>query len=126
MSQNGALPIYRWDNGKVHEKASQIVCNYTAHNILTHKGDFILSHPMKGYSNGSGYTARRGEMMAVMFEYFQKLGIELHTNADVREYFETEQSAGVVVNGQNWVADVVICADGVRKSSEFPCERIRN
>lgn len=107
------MPIYRWDNGKVHEKASRVVCNYTAHNILTSQGELLLSHPMKGYSDGSGYTARRGDMMAVMFEYFQKLGIELHTNADVREYFETDDSAGVVVNGERWVADAVICADGV-------------
>ena len=68
---------------------------------------------MKGYSDGSGYTARRGDMMGVMFEYFQKLGIELHTNAYVKEYFETEDSAGVVVNGQRWTAHAVICADGV-------------
>ncbi|ROV97852.1 hypothetical protein VSDG_04893 [Cytospora chrysosperma] len=113
ISQNGALPIYRWDGGNVHKKAKSIICNYTHHNILTSKGEFLLSHPMKGYSDGSGYTARRGDMMAVMFEYFQKLGIELHTNADVREYFETEESAGVVVNGKHWTADAVLCADGV-------------
>ncbi|KAI1171109.1 hypothetical protein F4777DRAFT_71132 [Nemania sp. FL0916] len=113
ISQNGALPIYRWDNGKVHEQASHIVCNYTTHNILTHQGEFLLSHGMKGYSAGSGYTARRGDMMRVMFEYLLKLGIEYHTNAEVREYFETEDSAGIVVNGRRWVADAVICADGV-------------
>lgn len=113
ISQNGALPIYRWDNGKVHERASHIVCNYKRHDIHTSKGEFLLSHSMKGYSDGSGYTARRGDMMRVMFDYFQKLGIELHTNAEVREYFESEDSAGIVVDGQRWAADAVICADGV-------------
>lgn len=51
--------------------------------------------------------------MLVMFEYFQKLGIELHLNADVRDYYETDSSAGFTVNGQRWEGDAVLCADGV-------------
>jgi 2-polyprenyl-6-methoxyphenol hydroxylase-like FAD-dependent oxidoreductase len=48
-----------------------------------------------------------------MYEYFQKLGLQVHLNADVRDYFETDSSAGFTVNGQRWEADAVICADGV-------------
>ncbi|KAL4945216.1 hypothetical protein BDV06DRAFT_219604 [Aspergillus oleicola] len=113
ISQNGALPMWRWDNGQVHEKMSRISCNYVRHNIHRSTGELLLSHSMKGYSAGSGYTGRRGDLMLVMFEYFQKLGIELHLNADVRDYFETDSSAGFTVDGQRWEADAVLCADGV-------------
>lgn len=71
---------------------------------------------MKGYSAGSGYTGRRGDLMLSMFEYFQKLDIELHLNANVREFFETDHCAGFTVNGQRWEADAVICADGVHSA----------
>ncbi|GFG20486.1 efflux pump antibiotic resistance protein [Aspergillus udagawae] len=91
--QNGALPIYKWDAGKVHQRAARISCNYARHNIYNSKRKFLLSHSMKGYSAGSGYMGRRGELMGVMYQYFQKLGLEVHLNADE--------------------ADAVICADGV-------------
>ncbi|KAL4915047.1 hypothetical protein BDW62DRAFT_204025 [Aspergillus aurantiobrunneus] len=113
ISQNGALPIYKWDDGRVHQKASRISCNYARHNIHRHTGELLLSHSMKGYSAGSGYTGRRGELMLVLFEHFQELGIELHLNADVRDYFETNTTAGFTVHGQRWEADAVLCADGV-------------
>ncbi|KAK6811870.1 hypothetical protein RU639_012313 [Aspergillus parasiticus] len=116
ISQNGTLPIYKWDNGMVQQKAAEICCNYATHKIHTSKGELLLSHPMKGYSAGSGYTGRRGDLLLCMFEYFQKLEIELHLNANVKEFFETDDSAGVIVNSQRWEADAVICADGVHSA----------
>jgi 2-polyprenyl-6-methoxyphenol hydroxylase-like FAD-dependent oxidoreductase len=48
-----------------------------------------------------------------MYEYAISLGVKFTFGARVSEYFETEGSAGIVINGQKHEGDFVIGADGV-------------
>ena len=63
---------------------------------------------------GKSFNGHRGEIHEIVFQYALNLGIEIRLGHNVEEYFETELEAGVVSNGQRFVGDVVLAADGVR------------
>jgi hypothetical protein len=52
-----------------------------------------------------------------MYEYAISLGVKFTFGARVTEYFETERSAGIVINGQKHEGDFVIGADGVHSKA---------
>jgi 2-polyprenyl-6-methoxyphenol hydroxylase-like FAD-dependent oxidoreductase len=45
------------------------------------------------------------------------MGIDIRFGQQVTEYWETDEAAGVVTNGERLTADVVIGADGVRSKA---------
>lgn len=49
-----------------------------------------------------------------MYEHAQSLGIDIRHDCSVTDYWETDQLAGVVVNGEKIAVDCVICAEGIR------------
>ena len=63
---------------------------------------------------GKSFNGHRGEIHEIVFQYALNMGIEIRLGHNVEEYFETELEAGVVSNGQRFVGDVVLAADGVR------------
>jgi 2-polyprenyl-6-methoxyphenol hydroxylase-like FAD-dependent oxidoreductase len=96
---------------------------------------------------GPRLSGHRGEMHAAIYKHVQERGIDVRLGHRVSDYFETDEEAGVVVNGERLTADVVFAAEGVRspgrkivlgfedkpKSSGyavyrawFPAERLRN
>jgi 2-polyprenyl-6-methoxyphenol hydroxylase-like FAD-dependent oxidoreductase len=48
-----------------------------------------------------------------MYEYAISLGVKFTFGARVSEYFETERSTGIIINGQKHVGDFVIGTGGV-------------
>jgi flavin-dependent dehydrogenase len=45
-----------------------------------------------------------------MFEYAQEIGVDCHLGTFVDEYFEEEDRAGIIVNGERLEADLLIAA----------------
>jgi hypothetical protein len=45
-----------------------------------------------------------------MFEYARDLGVDCHLGVTVDEYFEEGEKAGIIVNGERHVADLLITA----------------
>ena len=49
-----------------------------------------------------------------MFQYAKSIGIECHVGTYVDKYFEEQDKAGIIVNGERFEADLLIAA-------VFPC-----
>lgn len=83
--------------------------------------------PQKIYGSNS-YNGRRGEIHDVLLKYAQKIGVDIRFKQNVTEYWEDEKAgkAGVIVNGEKFVADIVVGADGVRsRARELVLVRIQ-
>lgn len=81
------------------------VIEYTGYDL----GEFEL----RGYNRGDGYTLNRGTLVTVMYEHARELGIDIRLNSPVTDYWETDYEGGVVVHGERFAADCVLCAEGV-------------
>jgi 2-polyprenyl-6-methoxyphenol hydroxylase-like FAD-dependent oxidoreductase len=63
---------------------------------------------------GKRFNGHRGEIHEVVWNHAIDVGVEIRLGCKVQEYFETEEEAGVVVNGERIMGDVVLAGDGVR------------
>ncbi|KAF2646455.1 putative monooxygenase [Massarina eburnea CBS 473.64] len=63
---------------------------------------------------GKRFGGHRGEIHEVVWNHAIEQGVEIKLASKVEEYFETESEAGVVVNGERVIGDVVLAGDGVR------------
>jgi NADPH-dependent 2,4-dienoyl-CoA reductase/sulfur reductase-like enzyme len=52
-----------------------------------------------------------------MYEYAKELGVEFHLGVFVDEYFEREDAAGIIIQGERVEADLLIAAVS-------PCNRL--
>lgn len=66
---------------------------------------------------GSRYNGHRGEIHRIVYDHAVEVGVEIRLAQEVTEYFESEDEAGVVSNGERIVGDVVLGADGVRSKA---------
>ncbi|KAF2461171.1 hypothetical protein BDY21DRAFT_140326 [Lineolata rhizophorae] len=118
ITANAAQIIAKWGNGKVHSQIEPLLCTWAANNIRKHDtGEIIFPQPMDGYAAGSGYTGPRGPMAMIFANHCRELGIPINLGKRVTEYFETENEAGIVVDGQRISADCVIACDGVKSAA---------
>lgn len=86
--------------------------------IYNTKGELLTRSEMVGYGRGYGYPCHRGELVMVFYDYAKTLpGVEFRLGHRVTEYWETEDQAGVVIDGQRLGADIVIGADGVHSKA---------
>ena len=60
------------------------------------------------------HPGHRGEIHEVCWNHALEVGVDIRLGCKVQGYFETETEAGVVVNGERIVGDVVLAGDGVR------------
>lgn len=93
---------------------------------IIHKSDGLLMKTWKGETlfkqtwsdeaktYGKAYNGHRGEIHEIVYQYALDIGIDLRLGHNVENYFEMEHEAGVVANGERFVGDVVLAADGVR------------
>ncbi|KIY48801.1 FAD/NAD(P)-binding domain-containing protein [Fistulina hepatica ATCC 64428] len=78
-------------------------------------GRFIIALADEGVQT---IALSRRELHHILCEYAASLGIEVAFRTRVKEYFETDTNAGVVLDdGRRLEADVVIAADGVGSTS---------
>jgi 2-polyprenyl-6-methoxyphenol hydroxylase-like FAD-dependent oxidoreductase len=63
---------------------------------------------------GKAYNGHRGEIHEIVYQYALDVGINIRLGHKVEDYFETDDEAGVIANGERFVGNVVLAADGVR------------
>ena len=65
------------------------------------------------------FNGHRGELHEVVFNYARhELGIPIHLGYRIKEYFENDNEAGVILeNGERVTADAVVGSDGVRSKA---------
>jgi len=117
ITGNAAQIISKWGDGKVNEQLRPILCDYAFMTIHKSTGEKILTQRMDGYSSGSGYAANRGGIQIIFYEYAKELGIEFHLGKRITEYFEDDDKAGIVVDGERVTADCVLACDGVHSKA---------
>ncbi|KAG9234150.1 putative monooxygenase [Amylocarpus encephaloides] len=91
-----------------HETNKILIKNWKGENILRQ------SWAEKERPYGKNYNGHRGAIHETMYKYALNIGIDIRLGHKVVDYFETETEAGVVANGERFVCDVVLAADGVR------------
>jgi 2-polyprenyl-6-methoxyphenol hydroxylase-like FAD-dependent oxidoreductase len=75
-------------------------------------GSFPISNP-----NGPSLAIYRSKLHKLLYEYASQLGIPVEFSATATEFFEADDSSGVVLSdGRKLTADVVVAADGVRSN----------
>lgn len=65
---------------------------------------------------------RWGDLHQIFLNTAREYGADVRFECSVTRYFETEESAGVEVDGKEYIADVVIGADGMPPFSESVSE----
>ncbi|GAB1204957.1 hypothetical protein APSETT445_003623 [Aspergillus pseudonomiae] len=113
VGANGARVIRRWANGRVHDDLQELRCEGNDLHVFDATGKFLMVYPLSGYERGSGYTLNRGALVWRMYRHACELGIDIRLGCSVSEYWETDQGAGVVTDGDQIEGDCVILADGV-------------
>lgn len=66
---------------------------------------------------GKRFNGHRGEIHKILYDHAVEQGVEIRLGQKVTEYFELEDGAGVISNGEKIVADVILAADGVRSKA---------
>lgn len=61
--------------------------------------------------------SNRGMLQRLMLDYAKSLGIKIRFGTRIREYFEEEDHAGVVIDGERLIADGVVAADGIHSAA---------
>ncbi|KAF2175286.1 FAD/NAD(P)-binding domain-containing protein [Zopfia rhizophila CBS 207.26] len=111
---NGSRAFERWP-GVI--EAMQRVARQTAWLDLYYwKGKFVTRQSFAGERAwGHRINGHRGELHNIIYNHAKDRGIDIRLGQRVTDYFETDESAGVVVNEKTRiVADVVVAAEGVR------------
>jgi 2-polyprenyl-6-methoxyphenol hydroxylase-like FAD-dependent oxidoreductase len=95
-------------------------------NPIIHKSDGLLIKTYLGETltrqtwekerpaYGKAYNGHRGEIHEIVYHHALDIGIDIRLGHKVDDYFETDDEAGVIANGERFVGDVVLAADGVR------------
>lgn len=120
LPANGGRIFAKWGNGVIHETLLPLLSQTKVAMMHDAAGKVICADTLEGYSPPGGYTINRRELVWVLFEHAQSLGIDIRLDSLVTGYWETDTQAGVVVNGERIAADCVICSDGVHSSARLP------
>ncbi|KZP01355.1 monooxygenase [Calocera viscosa TUFC12733] len=112
---NAGRIFMRWG---LHDKFWPVCTHLRQFHLHTWKGDLIDNTVLKPRADGIyHYNGHRGELHKILIEHAIEMGIDLRFGQQVTEYWETDDAAGVVVNGERLTADVVVGADGVRSKA---------
>ncbi|KAH7155948.1 FAD binding domain-containing protein [Dactylonectria macrodidyma] len=121
VPSNAANVVRKWANGAVDERLSKVVTYCEIMEMHNSKGELIINSNLGGYSGGKGkghgYPAHRGDLAMAFYDHAKDLGVEFMLGHRVLEYFEDENEAGVVIDGQKITADCVIGADGIHSKA---------
>jgi 2-polyprenyl-6-methoxyphenol hydroxylase-like FAD-dependent oxidoreductase len=117
FGSNSSRIFQRWPG--VPDKLTPICHNSQCLKYKTWQGDDIYTQwwGSEEENFGKRYNGHRGEIHKIIFEHAISQGVEIRLGQQVTEYFESENQAGVVSNGEQIVGDVVLGADGVRSKA---------
>jgi 2-polyprenyl-6-methoxyphenol hydroxylase-like FAD-dependent oxidoreductase len=110
---NGARNFERWPG--VIEAMQKVARQTTWLDLYSWKGEFVTRQNFEEEKNwGPRINGHRGELYSIIHQHAVERGIEIRLGQRVTDYFEDEERAGVIVNGKEMFADVVVAAEGVR------------
>lgn len=110
---NGARNFERWPG--VIEAMQKVARQTTWLDLYSWKGEFVTRQSFeKEKTWGPRINGHRGELYGIIHAHVVERGIEIRLGQRVTDYFEDGEKAGVVVNGEEMFADVVVAAEGVR------------
>lgn len=114
FAPNSGKIFQRWPG--IEAKLEPIIHKSDGLRIKTWLGEDICHQTWtaeeKAY--GRAFNGHRGEIHEIVYEHALDLGIDIRLGHRVQDYFENENEAGVIANGQRFVGDIVLAADGVR------------
>lgn len=114
FGSNAARAFHKW--GNVFETLEPLTYKSPGIDYFNWEGRFVTRQNWdteKKWGPGS-ISGHRGEIHMIVVQYAINRGIDVRFGQDVTEYFETEDEAGVVSNGERIVGDVVLAAEGVK------------
>ncbi|CAZ86671.1 unnamed protein product [Tuber melanosporum] len=118
ISQNAGRVLSRWDPAWISDKLRKICMNHKSFIIHTHKGEFVFEQPIVTPDpERPTYNGHRAEIHRVLFDYAEHLGVRFHMGKRVTAYKEDPKLGKAWVecdDGETFVGDVVVGADGVR------------
>ncbi|KAE8828309.1 hypothetical protein PTNB85_07496 [Pyrenophora teres f. teres] len=110
---NGARHFERWPG--VIEAMKKVARKTTWLDFYSWKGEFVTRQSFEGEKNwGPRINGHRGELWSIIYRHAVERGVEIRWSSRVSDYVENEERAGVIVDGEEMVADVVVAAEGVR------------
>lgn len=110
---NGARNFERWPG--VIEAMQKVARQTTWLDLYHWKGEFVTRQSFEKEKEwGPRINGHRGELYSIIHQHAVDRGIDIRMGQRVTDYFEDDEKAGVIVNGQDLVADIVIAAEGVR------------
>ncbi|TKA24489.1 hypothetical protein B0A50_06646 [Salinomyces thailandicus] len=119
FGSNAGRIFDRWPG--VPDKLASI-CHVSDHTTFNDwKGEHIYTQYWTPHeqSFGKRYNGHRGEIHKIVFDHAVEQGVEIRLGQQVTEYFESDQGAGVVSDGERITGDVVLGADGVRSKARM-------
>lgn len=92
---------------------------------IIHKAPHLTYHNWEGkYATTQSFSTEkdwgrrvnghRAELHRIIYEHAKQRGIDVRLGQTVTDYFEDENKAGIVSNGERYTADVVLAAEGVK------------
>ncbi|KAH9866553.1 hypothetical protein J1614_008243 [Plenodomus biglobosus] len=110
---NGARHFARWPG--VLEAMRGVARKTTWLDLYHWQGAFVTRQDFAREKEwGPRINGHRGELYEIMHRHAVERGVEIRWGKRVTDYFEDGERAGVVVNGEQMTADVVVAAEGVR------------
>jgi 2-polyprenyl-6-methoxyphenol hydroxylase-like FAD-dependent oxidoreductase len=113
---NGGRIFDRWEG--IPEKLDPICHRADGLEYYDYKGKHIYTQVWANDREwGKKYNGHRGEIHEILWDYALENGVDIRLGHKVQEYFEDDDCAGVIIDGQKATADVVVAADGVRSTA---------
>jgi len=114
FAPNSGRIFQRWPG--VDDQLDPIIHKSDGLLIKTYLGETLTKQTWdaEGLAYGKAYNGHRGEIHEIVYHHALDIGIDIRLGHKVDDYFETEDEAGVVANGERFTGDVVLAADGVR------------
>lgn len=111
---NAGRIFHRWgENQSIQKKMRSLSIDLQNYGFRIHKytGELVITQPTPPPDlEAPVFNGHRGELHEVVFNYAKdELGIPIHLNSRVEQYFEDEDSAGIILgNGQKVCLDMMM------------------
>ncbi|KAK7424574.1 hypothetical protein QQZ08_008584 [Neonectria magnoliae] len=120
FATNAGRVFNKWKNGEIGKKL-WATGGVTCHTIdMFNAQDVLLcSLPYeRGIHVPDTFSARRGPMAQIIWDYAEELGVKVRCLTRVVDYVDTETEHGVITeSGEKILADVVLASDGSRSKA---------
>lgn len=100
---NAGRIFWRWSNGEIAKRMRALSIDLRTYGFNIHKydtGEIVINQKTPTYSEETAaYNGHRGELHQVIFDYARdELGIPIHLNRRIEQYFEEDGVAGIILD----------------------------